>query len=263
MYAPALGRRAVKLGALSMGAGARLKAGDLVVLLYHRICRLAREIDVPEAIFRRHMQILGRCGRVRSLDDALADGSPGGLVVTIDDGYRDFYSTVLPIAVEHRVPVVLYLATGLVDGGRDADRLTWSQLADALSTGLVTVGAHTHSHADLSRADTRIAEREMKKSKELIEDHLGTACRHFAYPWAVGSPAAESVARTLFDTSAVRWCTNRQGRIDPHRLGRTPILRSDGTLFFRTKVNGMLDKEALAYRALRRGPWRDGPERRE
>ena len=27
----------------------------------------------------------------------------------------------------------------------------------------------------------------MRRSKDLIEDHLGTACEHFAYPWAVGS----------------------------------------------------------------------------
>ena len=96
----------------------------------------------------------------------------------------------------------------------------------------------------------------MRRSKDLIEDQIGSACRHFAYPWAVGSPAADRVARRLFDTAALdAWRTNRAGRIDPHRLGRTPILRSDGQLFFRAKVNGLLDGEGVAYRLLRRGPW--------
>jgi peptidoglycan/xylan/chitin deacetylase (PgdA/CDA1 family) len=130
-------------------------------------------------------------------------------------------------------------------------------LRDAVDTGLVTVGSHTHGHVDLSRADERQADEEMRRSKELIEDRLGVACRHFAYPWAVGSDAADRVARRLFASAAVdAWRTNHRGRTDPHRLGRTPILRSDGSLFFRAKVRGLLDGERVAYRLLRRGPWR-------
>ena len=56
--------------------------------------------------------------------------------------------------------------------------------------------------------------------------------------------------------AALGWWTNRADRLDSYRLGRTPVLRNDGLAFFRAKVDGMLDAEALAYRALRRGPWR-------
>jgi hypothetical protein len=96
----------------------------------------------------------------------------------------------------------------------------------------------------------------MRRCKELIEDKLGVECRHFSYPWSLASPAAESVARSLFSTAALPWETNRGPEIDPHRVGRTPVLKSDGTLFFRAKVAGKLDGEALVYRILRRGPWR-------
>jgi hypothetical protein len=96
----------------------------------------------------------------------------------------------------------------------------------------------------------------MRRSRGLIEDRLGVPCRHFAYPWAVSSPAAERAVRGHFRSAALRWQTNRRGRIDPFRLGRTPILRNDEGVFFRAKVAGRLDKEAVAYRLLRRGPWR-------
>jgi hypothetical protein len=99
----------------------------------------------------------------------------------------------------------------------------------------------------------------MQRSKELIEERLGTACEHFAYPWAVGSAAADRAARRLFRSAALdAWRTNRAGRTDPYRLGRVPILRSDGRFFFRRKVRGELDSEALLYRALGRGPWGRG-----
>ena len=257
MRPSSLARKAVKAAALPLGVPSLRRHGDLVILLYHRVGRGSREIDLPVRTFDAHLAMLSGSRRARSLDDALA-GREGGIVVTFDDGYRDFPEHVVPLLVRYGVPALLYLATGLVANGRtsSSEALTWSQLAEAISTGLVAVGSHTHSHADLSRATEQEAEDEMRRSKELIEDRLGVACRHFAYPFAVSAPPADRAARRLFDTAALdAWRTNRAGRIDPHRLGRTPVLRGDGRLLFRAKARGMLDAEALVYRALGRGPW--------
>jgi peptidoglycan/xylan/chitin deacetylase (PgdA/CDA1 family) len=256
-----LARKAIKAVVLPSGLMTRRRPGDVVILLYHRVRGHGGEIDMPPALFERQLALLAARERPLTLDQAVAGDVDGGVVVTVDDGYRDFHDTVLPLLVCYRVPAVLYLATGLVAGegpGPDGpDALTWSQLAEAVSTGLVTVGAHTHGHVDLSRASEQSCQDEMARSKELIEDRLGAACRHFAYPWAVGSPAADRVARRLFDTAALdAWRCNRAGAIDPWRLGRTPALASDGLAFFRAKVDGRLDGEALAYRLLGRGPWR-------
>jgi polysaccharide deacetylase len=254
-----IARKAVKVAALPFGAFESRRRGDLCILLYHRIGDGGGEIDLPAHMFERHLEFLVGSGEVRSLDEALGDAR-GGVVLTFDDGYRDFPERVVPLLVRYGVPAVLYLATGLVNGdghpGATGDALTWSQLVDVTSTGLVTVGAHTHSHRALSRISEDVAEDEMRRSKDLIEDRLGIACRHFAYPFAVGSPAADAVARRLFESAALdAWKTNRRGDLDRYRLGRTPVLRSDGQLFFRAKVRGLLDGEALAYRALGRGPW--------
>lgn len=255
-------RRALKVAVLPLGIHQRRRDGDVVILLYHRVGVGTGEIGLSVTAFERQVAHLAERDRVLSLDQALADGEAGGVVLTLDDGYRDFYDHVLPALVRYQVPALLYLATGLVEGGDTAaeeDRLTWSQLEEAVSTGLVTVGSHTHSHADLSRGGEATARDEMRRSKELIEDRLGRACRHFSFPWGVGSPGAQREARRYFDTAALdAWRTNRRGRIDPYRLGRTPVLRSDGWTFFRAKVDGMLDQEALLYRALGRGPWREG-----
>jgi peptidoglycan/xylan/chitin deacetylase (PgdA/CDA1 family) len=262
-----LARKAVKAAVLPGGIVSRRRPGDVVILLYHRVGGRGGEIDLPAALFERQLQTLVERDRVLTLDQALAglalreasSGQGGGVVVTIDDGYRDFHDTVLPLLVRYHVPAVLYLATGLVagEGGGEPDALTWSQLAEAVATGLVTVGAHTHDHTDLSRAPERVCQEEMARSKGLVEERLGVACRHFAYPWAVASPVADRVARRVFDSAALdAWRVNRAGATDPWRLGRTPVLASDGLAFFRAKVQGRLDGEALAYRLLGRGPWR-------
>jgi peptidoglycan/xylan/chitin deacetylase (PgdA/CDA1 family) len=252
-------RRSVKAAALPLGVAGMRRPRDIIILLYHRVGVGDREIDLHVRDFDRQVEFLAAHEPVKRLTDAVRGDGTGGVVVTVDDGYRDFHEHVLPILDRYQVPALLYLATGLVANGAgpvDPDALTWTQLAEAVSTGLVDVGAHTHGHVDLSRAPERVANEEMRRSKELVEDTLGIPCTHFAYPWAVGSVAADGVARRLFDTAALgAWQTNRSGRTDLHRLGRVPVLRSDGATFFRAKVKGLLNGEAVAYRLARRGPW--------
>lgn len=255
-------RKAAKAAVLPAGVLFRRKPGDRIILLYHRVGAGVREIDLERQAFERQLSSLVERDTVLTLDAALRDDSGGGVVVTFDDGYRDFYDHALPLLDRYRVPAVLYLVTGFVGTGRTTapvagPALTWTQIEEAVATGLVTVGSHTHTHANLSHAPERHAGEEMRRSKELIEDRLRLSCRHFAYPWGVASPEADLVARRLFETTARdAWRINRRNEIDPYRLGRTPILRSDSPPFFRAKLRGWLGGEALVYRALGRGPWR-------
>lgn len=249
-------RKAAKAAVLPAGLSGRRHAGDFAVLLYHRVGAGTREIDVSRDAFQAQMETLAASGDAVSLDEALAGA--GGVVVSVDDGYRDFYDVVFPRLVEYRVPAILYLTTGLVGGNGDgSESLTWSQLRDVVESGLVTVGAHTHTHVNLARVSASEGRKEMSRSKRIIEDELATECIHFAFPWSMASAQSEAAARELFKSSALLWGTNRRSRIDPHRLGRTPVLRSDGALFFKAKLDGMLDGEAAVYRVLRRGPWRE------
>jgi peptidoglycan/xylan/chitin deacetylase (PgdA/CDA1 family) len=244
-----------KAAVLPFGLPARRRAGDIVILLYHRVGPGSSQIELSAEELERQLAFLAHEGLAIGLHDAL--GGRGGVVVTFDDGTRDFHEAALPLLVRHGVPAVLYLATGgVANGAPDPSAISWQQLAESVSTGLVTVGSHTHTHANLTDASEHVAEDEMRRSKELIEDRLGVDCRHFAYPWAVAGPAADRVARRLFDSAAWdAWRTNRAGHTDPHRLGRVPILRDDGGFFFRRKAAGQLDTEAWLYRALGRGPW--------
>jgi len=254
-----IARKAAKGAVLPVGLWRRRRPDDLTILLYHRVGHGGGEIELDPAMFESQMAIVAASDRACSLDDALGNPSAGGLVVSVDDGFGDFYDTVFPTLVRHGVPAILYLATGFVEGQElapSSGALTWSQLRECVDSGLVTVGAHTHSHCDLSRASDAEAEREMKTSKQLVEEHLGLACKHFAYPWSYSSPGSERAARTIFASAALNWSTNRRGRFDLHELGRTPVLRSDSSLFFKAKVDGALDAEAFLYRVARRGPWK-------
>lgn len=229
----------------------------IVVLLYHRVGRRTRsEVDLPTDLFEMQLEALAATGRVVPLDaclDALAGTDPPGgadpIAITFDDGTADFVEVALPLLERHRLPVTLYVATAFVDEGRtfpgEGVPASWDALRDARSTGLVTIGSHTHRHALLDRLPAPEVARELDRSRELIEQRLGAPAAHFAYPKAVaGSVEAEAAVRARFRSAALAGTRpNRYGRTDPYRLARSPIQRADGMGWFRRKLDGGMGLE--------------------
>jgi len=229
-------------------------AAGVTVLIYHRVGGgSGSEVDLDVDAFRRQLEHLREHHQVVPLDavpDLLASPSDEGhVVVTFDDGTDDFCDHVVPALVEYEVPATLYAATHFIDSGEafpwGAPPATWDGLRDAVATGLVTIGSHTHTHALLDRADPAEIGAELDRSIELIGAEIGVAPAHFAYPKALpGSDAAEAEVRKRFTTAALaRSRVNEPGSTDLHRLWRTPIQRSDGFDFFVKKAAGGLRLE--------------------
>jgi peptidoglycan/xylan/chitin deacetylase (PgdA/CDA1 family) len=250
--------------ALSAAADAlRPRRRGITILIYHRVGGGSGRVDLPTGLFADQMDFVADQG-VLALDGALeqlqGDPVPGGdpVAVTFDDGTADFVDAALPVLVERRVPVTLYVATSFVEEGRKfpsgALPLSWAALAEAVASGYVTVGSHTHSHALLDRLDGRLVEDELDRSLGLIEDRLGVTARHFAYPKAVlPSANAEECVRARFVSAAVGGMRpNPYGSTDPHRLARSPIQVDDGIRWFRRKAAGGMALEDSLRTALNR-----------
>ena len=231
-------------------------AAGVTILIYHRVGGGSdSEVDLDVDAFRRQHEHLRDHHDVVSLDavpalvaaDAPADGRH--VVVTFDDGTDDFCEHVVPALAEFEIPATLYAATHFIDSGESfpwgAPPASWNGLRDAATTGLVTIGSHTHTHALLDRADPAEIGVELDRSIDLIGTEIGVAPAHFAYPKALpGSDAAEAEVRRRFTTAALaRSRVNEPGATDLHRLWRTPIQRSDGHDFFVAKAAGGLRLE--------------------
>ena len=110
----------------------------------------------------------------------------GPVVVTFDDGTADLVDVALPILCRHRVPAVFYLATDFIEHGRpfpnDGVPLSWAAAREAVSTGLVTIGSHTDTHALLDRVDPAVAAAELDRSRQLIEDRVGVTPHRLRLP---------------------------------------------------------------------------------
>jgi peptidoglycan/xylan/chitin deacetylase (PgdA/CDA1 family) len=260
----AVGRRSAAGRAALRGLKRTAAAYDLllrpkrgvVVLIYHRVGRRSTAtVDLPGWLFDEQMARLAAGPGVVDLDGALTalagppPSGPDAVAITFDDGTADFVEEALPILVRHQVPATLYVATDFIERSRpfpgDGTPLSWSALSEAVSTGLVTVGSHTHSHALLDRLPAAEVHDELDRSVALIGERLGVEARHFAYPKALpGSATADRAVRERFSSAALAGTrANPYGKTDPYRLARSPVQVDDGLDFFARKVGGGLRME--------------------
>lgn len=248
-----LSHAGVKRAALTYDA-IRPPQPGAVVLAYHRVgAGTGLEVDLEASVFADQMAYLAASCEPWSLDHCVdrleeSDG-PAAVVVSFDDGTADFIDFALPALVESNVPATYYIATKFVDEQidfpNDGKPMTWAALAEAVSTGLVTIGSHTHSHAVMDKLTPDEADEELRISNEMIEDRLGVKVEHFAYPKGVfGGEAVEQRLAKRFRSAALANCTtNVFGNTDPLRLDRAPIQRADGMRYFEAKVRGGLQLE--------------------
>ncbi len=102
-----------------------LTARTVRTLMYHRfIADFNENIHfVDAASLRRQAAYLAQYHARWRPDDILAARNrlrpPGRcpVVVTVDDGYRDFYEVAYPIFRDYDIPAMLFVITGFVDGG--------------------------------------------------------------------------------------------------------------------------------------------------
>ncbi|MGE0621958.1 MAG: polysaccharide deacetylase family protein [Pseudomonadales bacterium] len=118
--------------------------GRLRVLTYHRVAETDEEPDLEPGLisatpagFRAEMQLLAQRYSPVSLEDVLAAhrGSrplpKRAVLVTFDDGYRDFATNAWPVMKELGIPVVLFVPTAYPSGERPG--FWWDRLHAAIT----------------------------------------------------------------------------------------------------------------------------------
>jgi peptidoglycan/xylan/chitin deacetylase (PgdA/CDA1 family)/glycosyltransferase involved in cell wall biosynthesis len=182
---------------------------SIPVLMYHRVLETAMTnsshgIWVSAQQFASHLASLRRRGfqTITFRDYAGFLQGKGKLprkpiILTFDDGYEDNYRTAFPLLQKFGFNAVIYVVT-------DRDRRTnfWdkdeppapllsaSQMMELHRSG-IEIGSHTVTHARLSIASPESAHREIRDSKDALEQLLGSSVLSFAYPYGELSPTTK------------------------------------------------------------------------
>lgn len=217
------------------------------ILIYHQVGTThGHQMEVTTEAFSEQLSWLSEEREVVDLDTALRrweePGSDNLVVLTFDDGYRDVYTTAFPMLSERKMPFLLYISTSLVgrsdQTGNDEEPLDWPHITEMHGSGLLTVGAHTHSHPDLRTLSKESVAEELERSDTIIAEHLNETPKHFAYPYGFWSETADAVVRERYVTAVLGGSPSPSSKPDPHLLHRYPVQLSDGFTWFQQRMKG-------------------------
>lgn len=164
------------------------------ILLYHYVeyvkddkDTIRKSLNIIPYIFEEQVKTLKNAGyyfiTLADLANALDDKNnlnPKSVILTFDDGYRDFYTDVFPILKKYQIKAVVYIVPNFLDL---PNNLTTWQLKEIADSDLIEVGAHTMNHTYLADLPLQRMKDEVEQSKKYLEKNFRTRVTSFAYPY--------------------------------------------------------------------------------
>ncbi len=198
---------------------------SLKILMYHAVGEpgeRATRFVVPLTEFERQMALLARgrfaVVRLQAIVSAMLAGDAlprRAIAITFDDGTRDNRTLALPVLKRYGFPATAFIVTRAMgssvrwtDYAGLAGRrvMTWS---DALELEpLISLEPHTRTHPSLPSLDDEALAKELRGSRDDVEQHVGRSPVVFAYPY--GQYDAR-VAAAVADAGFLAACTVRPG----------------------------------------------------
>jgi peptidoglycan/xylan/chitin deacetylase (PgdA/CDA1 family) len=153
------------------------------------------------------------------------------VVLTFDDGYRDFYVNALPILLRHRLPATVFLVTDLLGQSstwssrrQDIPLMTEAEVRQVKAQG-IDLGSHTLTHVDLTTLGENELRRQLVMSRRALS-HFGETFFAFSYPWGKYSDReAEAVRAAGYECAVTVGATKGVRSVDSYRLGRHIVHR--------------------------------------
>jgi peptidoglycan/xylan/chitin deacetylase (PgdA/CDA1 family) len=188
-----------------------------LALTFHGVADVPLRDD-PHRLFaspddlRRHIAALRRWGyELLTFSDwaqrVSARDAAGCAALTFDDGFADNLHALVPLLDELQAAATVFVVSGWL--GQPHPNTEHARILDAdevraLRDAGVEIGAHTVSHPNLEPLDEEAAYRELRTSRDALEDLLGQAVTTVAYPFGRASVATLAAARRAGFTAACR-----------------------------------------------------------
>lgn len=195
------------------------------IITYHSIDDSGSVVSTSPAAFQRQMKYLSNAGYtslpLRELVSSLKEGRTlpsKPVVLTFDDGFKNFYTHAFPVLSEYGFSATVFLVTDFCGRHNDWDGnppklprselLSWPEIK-VLNDAGIEFGSHTKTHPDLTKLTPAEAEAEIVESKAAIDDALSSETVTFAYPFGRHNAFIRGLAASNFDAS----CSVELGKV--------------------------------------------------
>ncbi len=180
---------------------------SIPILMYHHVADEQGWLYVRKDYFLSQMDYLTQKGYTTVTLPEVVESLTSGkslpakpAVLTFDDGYLDFYENAYPILKSHNFKATIFVITQHLGG---ANYLSWNQVQEMVSSGLVTAGDHTLSHPSLPPLSEEKLKDQIVSAKNIIEENFGGTVNVFSYPYGGGNGQAEKILKEAGFVAAV------------------------------------------------------------
>jgi peptidoglycan/xylan/chitin deacetylase (PgdA/CDA1 family) len=222
------------------------------ILCYHQFSADGKgsSMVIPGKAFEQQMAYLKDNGyQVISLEEvneflsgntALPDKS---VVITIDDGYKSFYSVAYPILKKYGFKSTMFIYPDFIGAGL---ALKWKQVNTLNDDPLVDIQSHSKSHSSLSIKPAGEKKQDYLKrlkvevggTDKILTRRIGNAAKHFAYPY--GNSSNELIELLQEDDYQLALTVKQGGNgsfASPYLLRRTIIYGEDNLNTFKRRLD--------------------------
>lgn len=227
------------------------KGPRVVVLYYHSVDTDSPEISINPCLFEKEMAFIAdKCvpvslGAVEAFINSQTKLKDLSVAVTFDDGFKDNYTVAFPILKKYGVPATIFVTTDFVGKSVKYDEgekpaLSWVEIKELVSSGLIEIGSHTNSHpSDLRMLSNNDLKKEIGESKAILEQKLSKQVRYFSYPKGRMNDMTREIVREVgyslgFST---HWAFTGEGvkRFAVPRVGSSNF---DSPVVFKSRLKG-------------------------
>ena len=269
-----LGKRAVShiSSALDWMFGNRVEE-KIGILVYHRIAHHPRGLRCPSMNVtprRFRDQIVGLLNqgieiwplqRILDAHEQQHEMPRKVAAITFDDGFESVYTGAWPTLSELNVPATIFLSTAYLDRsepfpfddwGREHQRrapstsyrpLTSVQCAEMMSSGLVELGSHTHTHQDFRNRPLDL-QRDVEISIEILRQRFSITNCTFAFPFGrirygyAGGELSDVIRNSKARCALTTEATLVDLRSDPFSWGRFNAYQWDNSTSIQSRLHG-------------------------
>ena len=102
------------------------------------------------------------------------------ILLTIDDGFKSFYTQAWPFLRENKIPFILFVSTEPV--GKNG-YMNWTQIKEIEKTDFAMIGHHSHTHDYLIDETNDQFISDIETANKIFLDNIGYIPTIFSYPF--------------------------------------------------------------------------------
>ena len=167
------------------------------------------------------------------------------ILITIDDGFKSFYTHAWPYLKKNNIPFILFVSTEPI--GKKG-YMNWDEIKEIENSEIGYIGHHSHTHEYLIDMDYSDFVSDIETATKIFKNNLGYKPEIFSYPFGEYSKEMKDYISKNFNVSFGQHSGIIDINKDKFELPRFPINEKYGDL---KRFNSLINYMPLEYKNLK------------